>query len=192
MKYIPMNNPLRHPATGSRKRRANLHRLSPGSLADYIAKTHHTYIRKNLPAIQKCLFEIAVKEGEKFPYMKRVFILFTQVRTELDSDLSKEEGVLFPALKKLTHPDPAADTGDLRAQIKIIQEQHEVAGQLMRKIRQLTGDYAVPAGAGPAYKAAMRALREFEADFRTHVDLENNLLFAKAIAHHGDPSFLPQ
>lgn len=184
-----MNNPLRQPATGSRKRQADLHRLSPGSLADYIAQTHHAYIRKNLPAIGRCLFEIAVKEGDKFPYMKRVFILFAQVRTELDSDLLKEEGVLFPALKKLTQTDPAGDTCELRPQIKIIQEQHQVAGTLMRNIRQLTNDYAIPAGAGAAFKGAMRALREFEADLRTHVDLENNLLFAKATAHCGSPSF---
>jgi regulator of cell morphogenesis and NO signaling len=179
-----MNSLLQRPPGGRKKQQVDLQCLSPGTLADYIAATHHVYIRKNLPVINKRLFEIAVNEGEKFPYMKRVFILFTQVRTELDHDLQKEERVLFPALKKMTPRDPAGDTGELREQIQIIREQHEMAGTLMRRIRQLTNGYAVPAGAGTTFKLAMCALREFEAYLRRHVDIENNILFAKAIGCH--------
>jgi regulator of cell morphogenesis and NO signaling len=148
---------------------------------DYIAQTHHAYIRKNLPLISRYLLQIAIRHGDQFVYMKRVFILFTQVRTELEHLLAEEEDVVFPEVKKLLQQDHHSRVGDLQWQIMRVEESEAMAARLMKKIFDLTDGYAVPEGACGVFSLAMEALRDFDDDLRAHVDVADNVLFARVL-----------
>jgi regulator of cell morphogenesis and NO signaling len=95
--------------------------------------------------------------------------------------MKNEEEVLFPSIKD------AITTGSERAKAKIISEierlsdEHEFAGGAMDKINVITNGYQVPADGCNTYNVAFRLLSEFEDDLHTHVHLENNILFPKAI-----------
>jgi regulator of cell morphogenesis and NO signaling len=161
---------------------SNFQNLSLSMLADYIVETHHAYVRRNMPLISGYLFKIATKHGDKFPYMKRVFVLFAQVRTELESHLSKEEEVVFPAIKKLEQQGTASAVTYMHEPIRAMEEEHEVAGTLLQKIRELTNNYEMPDGSCTTFRLAINALKDFESNLHHHVHLENNILFPKAIS----------
>jgi regulator of cell morphogenesis and NO signaling len=64
----------------------------------------------------------------------------------------------------------------------MMMQEHDGAGEALRKLRALTNNYAAPADACISYKALYDALRGFEADLRQHIHLENNILFPRVIA----------
>jgi regulator of cell morphogenesis and NO signaling len=59
--------------------------------------------------------------------------------------------------------------------------EHDTAGDLLRKLREVTSDYQVPADACISYRTLYEALENFEKDLHQHIHLENNLLFPKAV-----------
>lgn len=65
--------------------------------------------------------------------------------------------------------------------IKMMEADHEEAGEVFRKIAKLTNNYNPPAGACNTYRAFYSKLEEFEQDLHQHVHLENNILFPKAL-----------
>ena len=54
-------------------------------------------------------------------------------------------------------------------------------GELLRALRQVTDDYAVPGDACASYRALYQALPDFETDLHQHIHLENNILFPRAV-----------
>ena len=51
----------------------------------------------------------------------------------------------------------------------------------MDKINVITSGYQVPADGCNTYHVTFKLLRQFEDDLHTHVHLENNILFPKAL-----------
>ena len=49
-------------------------------------------------------------------------------------------------------------------------------------MRAVTRDYALPDGACPTFRGLYYGLEQLERDLHIHVHLENNILFARAIA----------
>jgi regulator of cell morphogenesis and NO signaling len=63
-----------------------------------------------------------------------------------------------------------------------MEQEHELAGKKLEGIRSLTNQYTLPEDACASYSLLYRLLEEFEDDLHTHVHLENNILFPKALA----------
>lgn len=157
--------------------------LSLTALADHIVRTHHTYVKLNMPQILNYVLRVATKHGDRFPNMKKVHLLFAELQEEMTQHMLKEERILFPRIKKLE----ATEANDFpieyfTAPINIMEEEHDRAGELMHQIRELTGNYSIPEGACTTFRLSLAALQAFEADLHQHVHLENYILFPKAIA----------
>jgi regulator of cell morphogenesis and NO signaling len=58
---------------------------------------------------------------------------------------------------------------------------HDDAGMLLARMRELSGGYRMPEGSCPSYRGLYQALEEFEHDLHHHVHLENNILFPRAV-----------
>lgn len=159
----------------------NYNEWDPGFLCDYIVNTHHKYVLKSLPGLVSYTEKIASVHGTGHPELDEVADLVSQVNRELLQHMKNEEEVLFPAIKD------AINTGSKTAKTRIIAEidrlsaEHEFAGGAMDKINSITNGYEVPADGCNTYNVAFRLLSEFEDDLHTHVHLENNILFLKAI-----------
>lgn len=72
-------------------------------------------------------------------------------------------------------------TGSLAEPLQRLRDEHEVVGNLFKRIRTLTGGYAVPDGACNSYRAMLSALEEMELDLHEHIHKENNLLFPRVL-----------
>jgi regulator of cell morphogenesis and NO signaling len=154
----------------------------PGFLCDYIVNTHHKYVLKSMPEIVAYTEKIESVHGEKHTELAVVADLFSQINRELLQHMKNEEEVLFPSIKE------ALNSGSKKAKAIIISEiarlsgEHEFAGGAMDKINVITSNYKVPADGCNTYHVTFKLLREFEDDLHTHVHLENNILFQKALA----------
>ncbi len=60
--------------------------------------------------------------------------------------------------------------------------EHETVGEMLHKIDSLTHNYTPPEDACNTFRVLLAKLNEFENDLHTHIHLENNILFPKAIA----------
>src|SRR4051812_3185079 len=70
--------------------------MTAEQLVAYIVTNHHYYIVQSMPVIYGHLEKVASKHGDRFPYMKEVFRLFTALQTEMQEHMIKEETIVFP------------------------------------------------------------------------------------------------
>jgi regulator of cell morphogenesis and NO signaling len=157
-------------------------------LAEYIVRTHHQYVKAAIPAITAHLEKVVRKHGDHHPEVKRIQLWFHEVAEELIRHMTKEEMVLFPAIKTMVKNMPAGSMferphfGSIANPIRMMEAEHVAAGNTMESIRAASSGFTVPADACTTYRITYEELKQFEADLHKHIHLENNILFPKAIA----------
>lgn len=162
-------------------------RWDAGFLADYIVHTHHRYLHTELPLLRELTAKIARVHGERHPELREVFTVFGALQAELEGHLAKEERVLFPYITRLAEAArgaremPLPPFGTAQNPIRMMEHEHESAGELLRRLRALTADYQPPADACNSYRVTFAKLDELETDLHEHIFLENNVLFPKAL-----------
>src|SRR6185369_1396516 len=95
--------------------------------------------------------------------------------------------ILFPYIKELEFSTASRRPmfGSVRNPIHMMEIEHDSAGDALRELRQLTGEYTAPEEGCFSYKTLYQGLSEFEADLHQHIHLENNILFPRAIELEG-------
>ncbi|HPH31266.1 MAG TPA: iron-sulfur cluster repair di-iron protein [Chitinophagaceae bacterium] len=160
---------------------------SPAFLCDFIVNTHHSYVRNNLPDIVAYADKVRKVHGGRHPELLEIWQRVSEVNTEMMAHMVKEEKVLFPYIHELvkvadkTESAHAKELGTVQQPIQMMEMEHEVVGEHLAKIRELTGHYTLPDDACASYSLLYRMLDAFEDDLHLHVHLENNILFPKAI-----------
>jgi regulator of cell morphogenesis and NO signaling len=159
--------------------------MTADELIAYITIHHHFYVRNSIPTIVTHIEKVANKHGDRYPYMKEVYTLFQEVIEDLLPHMDKEEKVLFPRIKRIAAAFASGqpDSGDsmlVTIPIQVLESEHDHAGQLMYKIRELTQQYTAPEDACTTFRICLEELRFFEQDLHQHVHLENNILFPMA------------
>jgi len=162
---------------------------SLGRLANHIEQVHHAYVRRTLPRLRQWTAKISEVHGRRHPELLEIERLVGQLGEELHAHMSDEETRLFPQVATLDAraesggSDPAAAGAGVL--VEALEDDHERAGDLTRRIRTLANDFVPPADACSTYAATYTLLQEFEADLHRHVHLENNILFPQARARQG-------
>ena len=158
------------------------------ALVAYIVANHHAYVRRALPIISARTSKVVASHGGRHPELIEISGVFSRVAEEMPSHMAKEERVLFPYIlelveaQRLGNPPPPAPFGTIDNPIRLMEIDHESAGNAMAWIRARTGGYTPPAGACSTWRVWLHELEAFERDLHAHVHLENNLLFPKAKA----------
>jgi regulator of cell morphogenesis and NO signaling len=155
---------------------------SMSELADHIERTHHVYLKAELPRLGALVAKVAGRHGSNHPELPLLGRVFEGVRAELEAHMTKEEQILFPAIRRLeADPGEAAFSGDsLAGPIRVMEHEHDSAGEALARMRELTDDFAVPADACNSYRAMLHDLQRFEEDMHVHIHKENNILFPRA------------
>ncbi len=159
----------------------NFKNWDPVFLSDYIVNTHHKFVLKNLPELVFYTQKIANVHGENHPELVEVANLFEKINEELLQHLKNEEEVLFPAIKEVVSSNSAKAKQTIQSEIERMLGEHDFAGGAMDHINVITKNYKVPEDGCSTYKVAFNLLEQFEDDLHTHVHLENNILFPKAL-----------
>jgi len=156
-------------------------------LIAYIEDTHHVFVREQCPRIQALAERVVSKHGRSHPELPQVQKLFSDLSDELATHLMKEEQVLFPYVVRLEQaaaagePVPRALFGTVLNPVRMMMQEHDGAGDVLKKLRAVTENYAAPEDACVSYRTLYQALGAFEADLHQHIHLENNVLFPRAV-----------
>lgn len=155
-----------------------------GRLVDHIEEVHHAYVRRTLPVLGQWTDKVARVHGRGHPELLEVRTLVGELTTELVRHMKDEEEELFPLVASLEAGarDDAAGLPVPESVVEALEDDHEHAGSLTRRIRELTDGYSPPQDACTTYSATFALLKEFEEDLHRHVHLENNVLFPRARA----------
>ena len=153
-------------------------------LCDHIELTHHAYLKAELPRLTEIVAKVAHVHGAAHPEMHAVQQALAEVRAELVPHMFKEEQILFPAIRLLEQSAacPAFPFGSIENPIRMMEHEHDSAGEALRQIRELTHDFRVPEGACNTYRAMLDGLHTLERDMHIHVHKENSILFPRATA----------
>jgi regulator of cell morphogenesis and NO signaling len=159
----------------------------PDVLCDYIVSNHHSYVTTMIPVLYTHTKKIAAVHGENHPELLTIAEHFETVAIELQQHMKKEEHLLFPfirtlaAAKRQNSSAVPAPFGSVKNPIRMMEKEHQNAGDEMYSIRSLSSGYTVPADGCTTYRITYQELQDFENDLHQHVHLENNILFPKAI-----------
>ena len=151
-------------------------------LSDHIEETHHAFLRSELPRVSALIEKVVAAHGASHAELPALQSVFTALRTELESHMMKEEQILFPAIRSLEQAAsrPEFPFGTVANPIRMMEHEHDNAGNALAKIRELTSDFLVPDGACNTYRVMLDSFCGLEQDLHQHIHKENNILFPKA------------
>jgi regulator of cell morphogenesis and NO signaling len=149
-------------------------------LTTHIVTTYHQGLRQELPRLQGLMVKVMKAHGTKAPgLLGSLEVALNDLSADLFVHMEKEEAVLFPAIVRLEAqgvPDLA-----IEAPVRVMENEHDRAGELLGQLRRVTGDYQPPHWACATVRALYTGLAELESDMHMHVHLENNVLFPRAL-----------
>lgn len=147
-------------------------------LTDFIVQHHHQYVKRSIPQLNELLTKVCNVHGDRHAYLFTLKQTFNDLADELLHHMHKEEFILFPEVKRI-FSENTKPVFNVHAPIAVMEDEHELAGNLIKTIRQLTNNYTPPADACPTFKVTYKRLQEFDQDLMQHIHLENNVLFEK-------------
>jgi regulator of cell morphogenesis and NO signaling len=158
-------------------------KMTMTQLTEHIEQTHHVYLKRELPRLAEVARRVASVHAARAPELQELVQAAGGLAAEMFNHLAKEEEILFPSLRELEQDGHVSHAcfGTVAGPIGMMEAEHENAGRLLDRIRQLTDDYTVPAWGCNAYRAMVDGLRALEADTHQHIHKENNVLFPMAI-----------
>ncbi len=161
--------------------------MAPDTLCNHIVETHHAYVTRMIPVLYTHTQKIAAVHGANHPEVIAIAKHFETVAMELQQHMKKEEEMLFPFIKALyaatkkNEPIIHAPFGSVQNPIRMMEAEHQNAGDEMFEIRSLSNNYTTPEDGCTTYRITYQELQDFERDLHEHVHLENNILFPAAV-----------
>jgi len=156
-------------------------------LIQHIVRIHHQRVRQELPRLAEMASKVAAKRGDRAPELAKVAELIEKLHAEMYAHIQKEEQVLFPFISQMdqesiiAYPPSHACFRSVSHPIFMMEQEHESADHIVAELIQLTNHFEPPSWACATHIALFSGLRDFEADLRQHVHLENDVLFPRAI-----------
>jgi regulator of cell morphogenesis and NO signaling len=161
--------------------------LSLARLVQHIVRIHHHCVRQELPRLAEMALKLAATRGDHAPKLAKVAELIEKFRGQMYTHIQKEEQVLFPFISQMdqesivAYPPSHACFRSVTHPIFMMEQEHESADHIVAELIRLTNHFEPPSWACATHIALFSGLREFEADLKQHVHLENDVLFPRAI-----------
>lgn len=156
-------------------------KVSFSSLVDHIVNTHHAYLYDELPQLSAYVTKVYRVHGSHRPELADVHQLFHELKTELEQHAIKEENDAFPLIKEYEQRPSEERRKYLVEIVEELEQEHDRSGGILKQLREVTKDYALPEGACNTYTLTYQKLETLESDLFTHIHLENNILFPRLL-----------
>lgn len=153
---------------------------SSEELIRHIVETHHgeTFrLLKEIDPLMVKVFRVHFSHGPEL--LMKVHSLFGKLKCELEEHLLKEENILFPLMIKYDKAKNEKEKKEIEEDIRIIVNEHEAAGDILKELAEVTDDYKVPEWGCISFKLLYDYLHDLEKDLFIHIHKENNILFPR-------------
>ena len=153
---------------------------SSEELISHIVETHHGETFRLLKEIDPLMVKVFRVHFSHDPeLLMKVHSLFGKLKCELEEHLLKEENILFPLMIKYDQAKDKEEKKEIEEDIRIIVNEHEAAGDILKELAEVTNDYKVPEWGCISFKLLYDYLHDLEKDLFIHIHKENNILFAR-------------
>ncbi|MFY8264154.1 iron-sulfur cluster repair di-iron protein [Clostridium perfringens] len=153
---------------------------SSEELISHIVETHHGETFRLLKEIDPLMVKVFRVHFSHDPeLLMKVHSLFGKLKCELEEHLLKEENILFPLMIKYDKAKDKEEKKEIEEDIRIIVNEHEAAGDILKELAEVTADYKVPEWGCISFKLLYDYLHDLEKDLFIHIHKENNILFPR-------------
>ena len=153
---------------------------SSEELIKHIVETHHAETFRLLKEIDSLMVKVFRVHFSHSPELLiKVHSLFGKLKCELEEHLLKEENILFPLMIKYDQAKDKEEKKEIEEDIRIIVNEHEAAGDILKELAEVTDDYKVPEWGCISFKLLYDYLHDLEKDLFIHIHKENNILFPR-------------
>ncbi len=153
---------------------------SSEELISHIVETHHGETFRLLKEIDSLMVKVFRVHFSHDPeLLMKVHSLFGKLKCELEEHLLKEENILFPLMIKYDKAKDEKEKKEIEEDIRIIVNEHEAAGDILKELAEVTDDYKVPEWGCISFKLLYDYLHDLEKDLFIHIHKENNILFPR-------------
>ena len=150
------------------------------TIIDHVIQNYHRVSEEELKNLSPYVTKVSRVHGDNHPELLKVNELFYEFKKELMEHMEKEEAVVFPLIKQLE--DGTVENREEAIQMIVeLEKEHDHCGEILRQIREITSDYALPYDACGTYRLVYARLEALEGLTFMHVHLENNILFPRYI-----------
>lgn len=146
---------------------------SDSDIIDHILPRYHDTHRRQLEELVPLAEKVAGVHAGKFP--AEVVSLLHTIQNELLSHMMKEERILFPMLKQGAGRAAAMP-------VRMMMHEHTEHEAALERLLEVTGNLQAPADACRSWQRLYSLAQELVDDLRDHIDLEDNILFARVLA----------
>lgn len=155
-------------------------------LVAYLKKKHFYFVRQELPFLSNLITGVRAEPGFEalLSDLKIMFPLFVE---DFIHHIHEEESRLFKRIELLQD----IEEGNFalhdalvileRDPVRLLAEQHEIHDDEMEGIRKLTNDYLLSESAPLTMRVLFHELQNFEKELVIHAQIEDDLLFPKAV-----------
>lgn len=147
---------------------------SYAEMIDHIITRFHNRHREQLPELITLAEKVENVHSDRDDCPIGVAAQLEKIYAELSQHLMKEEQILFPMIKMGNYAMASMP-------IRVMEMEHDEAGQDVEVIKSLTNNCTPPADACFSWKALYSGINEFIDDLMHHIHLENNILFPRVL-----------
>jgi len=156
-------------------------------LVTYLKRKHYYFVRQELPFLSNMVSGIQVEGSSYYAVLSDLRIMFPLFVEDFIHHIHEEENRLFQRIKLLQELEN--DEFPLEESLKIMEkspvaslsEAHEAHDDEMVGVRKLTKNYYLPDNAPISMKVLYHELQNFERELIIHAQIEDELLFPKAV-----------
>lgn len=166
-------------------------RSTLAELIDHIVEKHHAFTKTEIARLRVLIDKVHGVHVQNHPELAQLRSLFRSLSAELEPHMMKEERMLFPYAVGMEdairneRPVGMPPFGTFANPVRMMMLEHDAAGELLKEMRAISGNYTTPSDACISYQTLYQALDAFEKDLHQHIHLENNILFPRAIEMEG-------
>lgn len=146
----------------------------PEEIVQHILSTYHAPLRPEIARLLELARKVEQVHADKETCPRGLAAHLAQMAIAVDEHLGKEEQILFPMIL-------SGNWTFARMPIQVMLQEHDDHAASLRRTRQLTADFTLPAEACSTWRALYLGLEQLERDLMDHIHLENNVLFVQVL-----------
>jgi regulator of cell morphogenesis and NO signaling len=143
-----------------------------GALIDHILSRYHHMHRADLASLVPLAKRVEQLHAADPAFPQGLARALAMMAREMEDHMSKEEHILFPAMR-------AGRSTEISHPLAVMRADHDDHAGNIALIRHLTRDLATPAHASGSWRSLFGGMAAMLDDLAAHIALENEVLFPR-------------